>query len=74
MLPPPMQRMMDELQQTSGADFDRAYMRQQVVAHQTALNLHGNYARNGDTAALRAVASAAVPIVRQHLDRARQLA
>jgi putative membrane protein len=70
----PMQaRMMEELQQASGANFDRVYMRQQVPAHEMALALHSNYAARGDTPALQAVAGAAVPIVQQHLDRARQL-
>jgi len=71
----PMQgRMMNDLQSASGADFDRVYLTQQVQAHEMALALHSNYARSGDAPALRAVASAAVPIVQQHLDRARQLA
>jgi putative membrane protein len=70
----PMQaRMMTELQGASGAEFDRLFIRQQVQAHQMALALHTNYARNGDTPALQAVAAAAAPIVQQHLDRARQL-
>ena len=71
----PMQsRMMKELEAAAGADFDRIYLRQQVEAHEMALALHGNYARGGDAPALRAVASAATPVVQQHLDRARQLA
>lgn len=70
----PMQaQMMSELRNASGGDFDGVYMRQQVPAHEMALALHSNYASSGDTEALRAVASAAVPIVQQHLDRARQL-
>jgi putative membrane protein len=73
MLPPPVQRMMDELQGASGANFERVYLRQQIPAHEMALALHSNYAERGDTPALRAVAAAAVPIVQQHLDRARQL-
>jgi putative membrane protein len=71
----PMQaRMMSDLQAASAADFDRVYTGQQVQAHEMALALHGNYARNGDTAALRTVANATTPIIQQHLDRARQLA
>jgi putative membrane protein len=71
----PMQsRMMADLQSASGADFERVYLSQQVQAHEMALALHSNYASNGDAPALRAVASAAVPIVQQHLDRVRQLA
>ena len=68
----PMQaQMMAELRATSGANFDRVFVRQQVQAHEMALALHSNYASRGDTPALRAVASAAVPVVRQHLEQAR---
>lgn len=73
MLMPMQQEMMQELQQASGGGFDRVYMRQQVPAHEMALALHSNYSRNGDTPSLRTTASAAVPIVTQHLQRARQL-
>jgi putative membrane protein len=70
----PMQaRMITELQGASGAGFDRIFLRQQVQAHNMALALHSNYARDGDTPSLRAVATAATPIVQKHLDRARQL-
>ena len=70
----PMQaEMITQLQGANGAEFDRMYLRQQVPAHQMALALHQNYASNGDTASLRTVAAAAVPIVRQHLERARTL-
>jgi putative membrane protein len=70
----PMQaQMMAELRAASGAGFDQVFIRQQIQAHEMALALHSNYATNGDTAALRAVASAAVPVVRQHLDQARTL-
>jgi putative membrane protein len=67
------QQMMEELRSASGSDFDQVYLRQQVPAHEMALALHSNYSRNGDTPALRAVASAAVPVVQQHLDQARRL-
>jgi putative membrane protein len=71
-LMPMQEQMIAELQNARG-NFDQVYMRQQVQAHEMALALHSNYARNGDTPALRAVASAAAPIIQQHLDRARQL-
>lgn len=73
MLPPEGVKMMDALNKAYGADFDRLYMRQQVQAHEAALALHGGYATGGDAAALRAVAAAAVPVVTQHLERARAL-
>jgi putative membrane protein len=70
----PMHRgMMEELQNAPEAGFDRVYLRQQVPAHEMALALHQNYAARGDTPALRTAATAAVPIVQQHLDQARQM-
>ena len=72
-LMPMQERMIAELEGASGAGFDQVFIRQQVQAHEMALALHSNYASNGDTPALRTVASAAVPIIQQHLDRARQL-
>jgi putative membrane protein len=70
----PMQaQMMAELRAASGANFDRVFVRQQVQAHEMALALHTNYASNGDTPALRAVAASAAPVVRQHLDQARRM-
>jgi putative membrane protein len=73
MLMPMQADMLSQLQGANGAAFDRLYLRQQVPAHEMALALHQNYARNGDTPTLRTVASAAIPIVRQHLERARAL-
>ena len=71
----PMQvQMLNQLQGTGGGDFDRVYASQQVQAHQMALALHSNYAQNGDAEPLRAVASAAVPVIQHHLDTAGQLA
>lgn len=70
----PMQaQMMTELRASSGSNFDQVFIRQQIQAHEMALALHNNYAANGDTPALRVVAAAAAPIVRQHLDQARTL-
>lgn len=67
-LEPRQQKMIDELRGLSGAQFDAAYLRQQRMAHQQALALHSGYAENGDNAALRKAASAAVPIVQRHID------
>jgi putative membrane protein len=71
--PPPPQLdaakrdMIQQLQSASGADRERLYARQQVMAHQEALALHSSYARDGDNAALKAVAQQAVPIIQRHL-------
>lgn len=63
--------MLQELSGANGRAFDRMYRTQQVMAHQQALALHGNYAARGDAPALRQVAASATPIVRGHLDRIR---
>lgn len=79
MTPPPpqlmpmQQRMIDQLRPLSGDAFTRAYVEQQRQAHQMALMLHRNYAQNGDTAQLRQVAAAAVPIIEQHIRELQQL-
>lgn len=70
--PPPMldarkAAMLADLRGASGAARERMYVDQQVMAHKEAVALHSGYASNGDNAALRAVASKAVPIVQQHL-------
>jgi len=72
-LTPMQQEMIEQLQTASGAGFDQIYLGQQVPAHEMAMALHQNYAQNGDTPALRTAASAAVPIIQQHLTRAREL-
>ena len=66
---PPHAAMLRRLQMAR--NFDNAYAREQVAAHQMALRLHQNYAARGDAPALRSVASAAVPVVSQHLQMAR---
>lgn len=76
--PPPMllpmqQRMIEQLRAATGARFDQLYFTQQIPAHEMALALHSNYARSGDTPALRATAATAVPLVQRHLDEARRM-
>ena len=76
--PPPAllphhQAMLDQLR-AAGPNFDTVYRDVQVTAHQEALQLHQNYASGGDHPALRAVASAAVPVIQAHLAQAQALA
>lgn len=47
--------------------FDTLYMQQQMQSHQMAWSLDKGYATNGTDAALKQVASTAVPIVESHL-------
>jgi putative membrane protein len=70
---PMQQEMLSELRSAPAGSFDALYLRQQVMAHEMALNLHRNYASSGDRPPLRAAATAAAPIVSQHLQQARQM-
>lgn len=72
-LDPGAQPSIAELQNASAADFDRIYFGQQVPAHQAALDLHQSYAANGDQAALRTTAKAAIAPVKRHLADAQKM-
>ena len=71
MPPPPLrpdqQQMLTQLQATSGADFDRTYVSQQLQAHQEALTLQQGFAKGGDDRNLKAAAAQIVPVVQMHL-------
>jgi putative membrane protein len=67
------QGMLDNLKASSGAEFDKRYVAQQVAAHEEALALMQGYAAHGDNAALQAAAAKTAPLVQSHLDMAKQL-
>jgi putative membrane protein len=77
--PPPMQmmphhaEMLQRLRSAPAGQFDMMYKRDQLAAHQEALNLHRSYAEGGDLPALRAVAARAVPAVEMHLGHVESL-
>lgn len=54
------------LRRAPRADFDTLYMQQQMDSHKAAWSLHKGYALNGTDAALKQVASTAVPVVEAH--------
>lgn len=62
-----------ELAKKKGAEFDEAYIDDQVDAHQDALALMRDYAEHGDTAALKTAAGEIAPVVQKHLDHAKSL-
>lgn len=72
-LSPGKKAMIDALYAAPPEAFDRAYLTQQVPAHEQALALHRTYADGGDVAPLRAAAQAAAPLVQRHLDDARRM-
>ena len=75
--PPPMRpdqmQMVAQLQPLNGAEFDKAYLTQQMQSHQAALMVQSNYARSGDVPAIRGAASKAVPIVQAHIAELNQM-
>ncbi len=62
-----------DLRSVDAAGFDKAYMDGQVDAHQATLNLVSRYAQDGDTPQIKAAAAAMLPIIQEHLDKARTL-
>ena len=79
-LPPPppamssdQAAMLSSLQSLRGADFDKAYAGQQVIAHSGALAVEQSYATAGTDMNLKAAARAAVPIIQRHLEMAQQI-
>ena len=66
-------KFLSELQSVQGSDFDRAYVRQQVLAHHSALVIDQMYAASGSDANVRNAAQAATSIVEHHLQQAAQI-
>ncbi len=65
--------MLNNLKAAGDADFDLAYLHQQVAAHLEALTLHGGYADRGDNAVLKAAAAKTKPVVQHHLDELKKI-
>ena len=66
-------KMIADLQSRHGGNFDRAYMDQQVHAHEMALQLMQGYAAAGHPGPIRDAAAKTAPLVQQHLDMARKV-
>jgi putative membrane protein len=64
----------DDLAKHSGADFDRAYMRCMVHDHEEDVAHFEKEAKNGDDADVKAFAGRVLPVVKEHLTMARDLA
>jgi putative membrane protein len=65
---------MAALRAANAADFDQAYLQQQIAAHQQALTMVQGYAENGDVPALKQHAANVAGPIQKHLDRAQELA
>jgi len=72
-MPAPDPAVTAELQGTTGADFDRAYLAMMVAAHEKAIAMFENAEQNASTEEARNLASNALPKLREHLERAKEL-
>ena len=72
-LSPAQKDMISQLLAAGPADFDRAFLTQQVLAHQQALAMNQAYAGGGDVPAIRQAAQGALPTVQSHLAQAQQM-
>ncbi|HEY9234009.1 MULTISPECIES: DUF4142 domain-containing protein [Phenylobacterium] len=68
-LPADLQDKLDDL--NKAGNFDRAYMDNQVDAHQAALDVMQRFAQDGDVPTIRSFAAATAPMIQQHHDQAK---
>ena len=73
MLAAPQAAMIASLRNFQGAERDRLYLTQQMMAHKEALGVMKTYAETGDTPQLRTAAQATVPIIQRHLAEVERL-
>jgi len=67
------QNLLDKLGQSSGSDFDKLYVKDQVRAHDDAVNLFKNYAHDGDNEGLKNFASRTLPTLQSHQEEINQI-
>jgi putative membrane protein len=67
------QKLIDDLNSASAQDFDKTYAKQQVDAHQEAVNLFKKYASQGDDADVKQFAQKTLPTIEHHLEGAKKL-
>ena len=65
----PHQAMVDALKAKTGADFDKAYIADQLQAHTDTSALLTSYEKDGDNAKLKAWAHKSLPVVNAHLKK-----
>jgi putative membrane protein len=65
--------MIDNLKAAGDADFDLAYLHQQLAAHIETDNLLKGYRDHGDNDTLKAAAGKTVPVVEHHLDEVKRI-
>ena len=73
-LMPAQAKMISELKAAKSADREKLYLKQQVTAHQQALDLHSTFAKDGDKPNLKSAAGKIVPVVESHLTEVKAMA
>ncbi len=66
--------LLGALQSLSGKEFDSLYLKQQALAHRSALAVEDMYAKSGDDPNVRQSATSAVPVISSHIEMANQAA
>lgn len=67
------QKNMDELGAMSGAEFDREYVRMQIMDHEAAVDLFESQAESDADAEAKQFAAKNLPVLRQHLEMIRKI-
>ena len=67
-------QLLGALQSVSGNQFDTLYLKQQTLAHRSALAVEEMYAKSGDDPNVRQSATSAVPVISSHSEMASQAA
>jgi putative membrane protein len=67
-------QLLGALQSVSGSEFDALYLKQQALAHRSALAVEQMYAKSGEDPNLRQLATSAVPLISSHAEMANQAA
>ncbi|SFD31156.1 putative membrane protein [Bosea sp. CRIB-10] len=65
------QARIDKLKKLDGAEFTKAYFKEQVAAHEAAVSLLERYRKSGSDADLKAFAEKLLPGIRHHLEMAK---
>jgi putative membrane protein len=67
------QKLIDDLDSVPAQDFDKTYAKQQVDAHQEAVNLFKKYASQGDDTDVKQFAQKTLSTIEHHLVEAKKL-
>lgn len=67
------QSMLDDINNANASDMDAMYIRHQQTAHNAALELHQNFATNGNNDSLKKAAGEMVGVVKSHISELQKL-